>query len=148
MSYLYTESLFFIWALLHNFYHSWHNSTPKGESNFKLFLFFMQNDHFNGIMMGHEKMLVFFISKRGPNSNILHIWKVYRIFYFLSNFDAVFSLNWLGQELSANFLYILWFPKWIQPKGDNKSRILIFQLSYFTSNFNSFFRKMIIFMNY
>ena len=62
----------------------------------------MQNDHINGIMMGHKKKIVFFfISKKGPNSNILHIWKVYRIFYLSSNFDAVFSSNLLGQELSA-----------------------------------------------
>ena len=38
---------------------------------------FLQNDHHNGLLMGHN----FFLSpKVGPNSEILHTWKVYGIF--------------------------------------------------------------------
>ena len=41
----------------------------------------------------------YFISKRGPNSEISQIWKVYKSFISQPNFYAVFSFNWLFREL-------------------------------------------------
>jgi len=43
--------------------------------------FFFQIDHCNEFLMGHNKFQ-YFISKGGQNSEILHVWKVYRTFIF------------------------------------------------------------------
>jgi len=47
--------------------------------------------------MNHKYNFAIVFRKRLPNFEILHIKKVYRIFIFSSNFDAVlFSVNWFG----------------------------------------------------
>jgi hypothetical protein len=73
-------------------------------------------------------------SKKVTNSEILHIWKVYRISIFDPILMQFFSLG-TGFLLSLIVLEI-----------NIKSRIPEFELSYFTSNFNAVFCKVIIFM--
>jgi hypothetical protein len=58
------------------------------------FLLLLQNDHLNGLLMDHETIL-FFIFQKGSKIPKFHIY----IFHFSSNFNAVFSYNWLDQEL-------------------------------------------------
>ena len=68
--------------LLCNYYCSWHK---RGDSKFELFRF---SSTFNAvfckvfILMDYWwtiKIICYFILKMGSNSEILHIWKVYRI---------------------------------------------------------------------
>ena len=91
----------------------------------------MQNTHLNWTLMGHKKN-VHFISNRSPNSEI-YLEGILN-FYFSSNFDAVFSLNWLCRELPAVCQQI--------SSISYGYRIPKCEPSYFKSNFNAVFCKM------
>lgn len=67
-----------------------------------------------------------FITKRGPKFEILHIWKIYGICIFhpiLIKF-FFFELNGLRTfcSVSTNFLNLLWFWRWTQPKAQDKQQ--------------------------
>jgi hypothetical protein len=61
------------------------------------------------------------------------IWKLHRILYLSSNFNAVFC-ELIAQRACGSvltyFLYLLRFCRYNQPKGANKSRIQKFGISY------------------
>jgi len=58
--------------------------------------FFLQNDHLNGLLMGHKRILLFHF-KRGPNSEILH--RYIKFLFFIQFWCIFFALKWLCQEL-------------------------------------------------
>ena len=73
--------------------------------------------------------------------------------YLLSSkFDALFFFKSIRPRALGNmtmdFLYLLWFRRWTQPKRANNSRILKFELSYFPSNFDADFCQIMIFLGY
>ena len=96
--------------------------------------------------MGHKKLLQFYFdkgSKRGQNSEISHIWKVYRIVIIhpiLMYFSWNDSFENFQYYLWMDFLYLLRFCRYTQPKGANKSRIKILDFFLnFSFNFNAVF---------
>ena len=93
----YFKNLFHCYGFWDNLNRIW----PK-SANFQIrtFLFSIQfNAVFlkNLILMSYELptkgIFPIFIRKRGTNSEILHIWKIYTIHIFLSNFDMFNALN-------------------------------------------------------
>ena len=89
--------------------------------NFFFYPILMQFFFKMNILLGYRwtiKNVWHFISKMGPNSKILHIWKVHCIpnFYFSFNFDAFF-FSLIGPivfgGMQKDFLYLLWFQRYI-----------------------------------
>ena len=79
--------------LLCNYYSFWHIFHP-------ISCIVLQNEHLHELLMDLKKIAT--LSEKGSKrcQNFPYgIWKLHRIFYLSSNFNAVFFVNWLHREL-------------------------------------------------
>jgi hypothetical protein len=100
-----------------------------------------------------QKWLVVLIGtgmyKESLRLTILHIWKIYRILIFIQ-FWCSFFIELIVLGTSGNMLmeFLLQFRRRTEPKRGQHKLNSKLKLSYFSSNFNAFFGKILFFLSY